>query len=447
MMNHQGWGFFILFNVNKGVNEMSIQIPRGTQDLLPGEIELWQYIEEKAKDICRRYNYQEIRTPIFEHTDLFQRGVGDTTDIVQREMYTFEDRGNRSLTLRPEGTAGVARSYVEKKMYGQANQPTKLYYNGPMFRYERPQSGRMRQFVQFGVEAIGSADPAIDAEVLALAMSIYGELGLTDVKLILNSLGDQESRTSHRQALIDHFKPSINEFCEDCQARLEKNPLRILDCKKDREHPLMASAPSILDYLNDDSAEYFKKVRLILDKLGINYEVDPTLVRGLDYYYHTAFEIMADGEGFGAITTLCGGGRYTGLVEELGGPSTPGIGFAFSIERLIMALKAKGLVDNPVPKLDCFVVALGEEAKDKSAELLYQLRKAGISADKDYLDRKMKAQFKAADRLGATYTAILGEDELTNKKINVKNMVTGEQKEIDLDDFINYMSEQITGGK
>jgi histidyl-tRNA synthetase len=424
---------------------MSIQIPRGTQDILPGEVELWQYIEEKAKDVCRRYNYQEIRTPIFEHTDLFQRGVGDTTDIVQREMYTFEDRGKRSITLRPEGTAGVARSYVEKKMYGQANQPTKLYYNGPMFRYERPQSGRMRQFVQFGVEAIGSSDPAIDAEVLALAMSIYEELGLTEVKLVLNSLGDKESRNAHRQALIDHFKPSISEFCEDCQNRLEKNPLRILDCKKDREHPLMSTAPSILDYLNEESKAYFEKVKAHLDQIGIPYVVDPTLVRGLDYYFHTAFEIMAEGEGFGAITTLCGGGRYTGLVEELGGPSSAGIGFAFSIERLIMALKAKDQAIPAAPKLDCYVVSLGEEAKDKTVELVYKLRKAGISADKDYLDKKMKAQFKAADRLDARFTAILGDDELAQKKINVKNMDTGEQVEVTLEAFIDYIKENKNG--
>ncbi|MFC0561847.1 histidine--tRNA ligase [Halalkalibacter alkalisediminis] len=426
---------------------MSIQIPRGTQDILPGEIELWQYIEEKAKDVCRRFNYQEIRTPIFEHTDLFQRGVGDTTDIVQREMYTFEDRGKRSITLRPEGTAGVARSYVEKKMYGQANQPTKLYYNGPMFRYERPQSGRMRQFVQFGVEAIGSSDPAIDAEVLALAMSIYEELGLKEVKLVLNSLGDKESRDAHRQALIKHFKPNISEFCEDCQNRLEKNPLRILDCKKDRDHPLMSTAPSILDYLNEESKTYFEKVRDHLDQIGIPYVVDPTLVRGLDYYYHTAFEIMAEGEGFGAITTLCGGGRYTGLVEELGGPSSPGIGFAFSIERLIMALKAKNQVIPSAPKLDCYVVSLGDEAKDKTVELVHQLRKAGLSADKDYLDKKMKAQFKAADRLEARYTAILGDNELTEGKINVKDMETGDQVEVELGAFINYIKEKTVGGK
>lgn len=426
---------------------MNFQFPRGTQDILPGESEIWQFIEEKAQEVCRRYNFREIRTPIFEHTELFTRTVGDTTDIVQKEMYTFTDRGDRSLTLRPEGTASVARAYVQHKIHGWATQPNKLYYYGPMFRYERPQSGRMRQFVQFGVEAMGSADPAIDAEVLALVMDIYKEVGITNTKLVLNSLGDKESREAHRQALIKHFKPSIHEFCSDCQMRLEKNPLRILDCKKDREHPLMSSAPSILDYLNDDSRAYFEEVKTHLDHMGLPYVVDPTLVRGLDYYNHTAFEVMADGEGFGAITTLCGGGRYDGLVEEIGGPRTPGIGFAFSIERLIMALKAEGLVKEENPLIDCYVVALGEEAKNKSVELLYQLRQAGISADKDYLDKKMKAQFKAADRLNARYTAVLGENELAEGSIVIKNMETGEQVTQSLEDFVTYLQKEIKGGQ
>ncbi|MDQ0205418.1 histidine--tRNA ligase [Alkalicoccobacillus murimartini] len=425
---------------------MNIQIPRGTQDILPGESEIWQFIETKAQDVCRRYNFREIRTPIFEHTELFTRTVGDTTDIVQKEMYTFKDRGDRNLTLRPEGTASVARAYVQNKLYGSATQPNKLYYYGPMFRYERPQSGRMRQFVQFGVEAMGSADPAIDAEVLALVMDIYKEVGITSTKLVLNSLGDKESREAHRQALIDHFKPSIHEFCSDCQMRLEKNPLRILDCKKDRDNPLMKSAPSILDYLNDESREYFEQVKAHLDRIGLPYVIDPTLVRGLDYYYHTAFEVMAEGEGFGAITTLCGGGRYDGLVEEVGGPSTPGIGFAFSIERLIMALKAENLVQEANPSIDCYLVALGDEAKDASVELLYQLRQAGISADKDYLDRKMKGQFKAADRLNARYTAVLGENELADGSIVIKNMETGEQVSQPLTDFVEYIKREIEGG-
>lgn len=417
---------------------MVIQIPRGTQDILPGQSELWQYIEMQARELCKRYQYKEIRTPIFEHTELFLRGVGDTTDIVQKEMYSFTDRGGRDITLRPEGTAAVVRSYVENKMFGWANQPVKLFYFGPMFRYERPQAGRFRQFVQFGVEALGSADPAIDAEVLALAMDFYKGMGLKSLKLVINSLGDKESRTNHREALVNHFKPRIGEFCEDCQSRLEKNPLRILDCKKDRDHELMKTAPSIIDYLNDDSRKYFEMVQKYLKALDIEFTVDPTLVRGLDYYNHTAFEIMSSAEGFGAITTLCGGGRYNGLVEEIGGPETPGIGFALSVERLIAALAAEKVDLGFDEGIDCYVVSLGDAAKDYSVKLLHDLRKAGFSAEKDYNDRKAKAQFKAADRLQARFVAILGDDELSKNKINVKNMKTGEQVEVDLQNFIEH---------
>ncbi|NRD75953.1 histidine--tRNA ligase [Bacillus sp. BRMEA1] len=415
---------------------MSISIPRGTQDILPGEVELWQQIEAKAKELCGKYQYHEIRTPIFEQTELFLRGVGDTTDIVQKEMYTFEDRGGRSITLRPEGTAPVVRSYVEKKMFGNAGQPVKLYYLGPMFRYERPQAGRFRQFVQFGVEALGSSDPAIDVEVIALAMNLYKEMGLKKLKLVVNSLGDKDSRQAHRDALVKHFKPRIGEFCQDCQNRLEKNPLRILDCKQDRSHELMKTAPSILEYLNEESHAYFEKVKQYLTQLDLAFEVDANLVRGLDYYNHTTFEIMSDAEGFGAITTLCGGGRYNGLVEEIGGPNTAGIGFALSIERFIAALKAEGIELNVNEGIDCYLAALGDEAKDYTVGLLQQLRSAGYSAERDYLDRKIKAQFKAADRLKAKFVAILGDEELKNNKINVKNMATGEQTEIALDAFV-----------
>lgn len=421
---------------NKEAMMMSIQIPRGTQDILPGEVEKWQMIEQKARELCERFQYHEIRTPIFEHTELFTRSVGETTDVVQKEMYTFEDRGGRSITLRPEGTASTVRSFVQHKMYGDPNQPVKLYYMGPMFRYERPQAGRFRQFVQFGVEALGSKDPAIDAEVIALAMSIYSSLGLRKLKLIINSLGDKESRLAHRSALIQHFQPRIGEFCQDCQNRLEKNPMRILDCKKDRDHELMKSAPSIIDYLNEESKVYFEKVQKYLTDLDISFQVDPNLVRGLDYYNHTAFEIMSDAEGFGAITTLCGGGRYNGLTQEIGGPEAPGIGFAFSIERFIAALEAEN-VDLPINRnIDCYFVSLGEEAQDYTVKLLHQLRLAGYSAERDYLNRKIKAQMKAADRLNAKYVAILGEDELAENKINVKRMETGDQWEINLDQFI-----------
>ncbi|KKK33307.1 histidyl-tRNA synthetase [Mesobacillus campisalis] len=420
---------------------MSIQIPRGTQDILPGESEKWQYIEKKAREICERYQYREIRTPIFEHTELFLRGVGDTTDIVQKEMYSFTDRGGREITLRPEGTASTVRSFVEHKMFGLPTQPVKLYYMGPMFRYERPQAGRFRQFVQFGIEAMGSSDPAVDAEVISLAMSFYKELGLNKLKLVINSLGDKESRKAHRDALIAHFQPRIGEFCRDCQSRLEKNPMRILDCKADRDHELMKTAPSIIDYLNDASREYFSKVQQYLAAIGIEFEVDPNLVRGLDYYNHTAFEIMSNAEGFGAITTLCGGGRYNGLVEEIGGPETPGIGFALSIERLLSALNAEG-VELPVEqKMDCYLVSLGEQAQDYTVGLLHQLRAAGFSAERDYLGRKIKAQFKAADRFQAKYVAVLGDDELAANKIALKSMEDGTQMDLPLNSFIQKFTE------
>ncbi|MGJ7912254.1 histidine--tRNA ligase [Neobacillus sp. LXY-1] len=422
---------------------MSINIPRGTQDILPGEVELWQLIEKTARELCEKYQYQEIRTPIFEYTELFSRGVGDTTDIVQKEMYTFEDRGGRSLTLRPEGTASTVRAFVEKKMFGLPGQPVKLYYLGQMFRYERPQAGRFRQFVQFGVEALGSSDPAIDAEVISLAMNLYKSMGLSKLKLIINSLGDKESRIAHREALVSHFKPRIGEFCSDCQNRLEKNPLRILDCKQDREHELMKTAPAIIEYLNGESKAYFDKVQTYLTQLGIEFEVDPNLVRGLDYYNHTAFEIMSNAEGFGAITTLCGGGRYNGLVEEIGGPETPGIGFALSIERFIAALQAEGIQLDVNTGIDCYLAALGDNAKDYTVGLLQELRLAGLSAERDYINRKIKAQFKAADRLKAKFVAVLGDDELKNNKISVKNMQTGEQEEVELDSFVQYLREAV----
>ncbi|WP_138415605.1 histidine--tRNA ligase [Aquibacillus sediminis] len=423
-----------------------MKAPRGTQDLLPGTTEKWQYVEEKLVELSRKYHYKEIRTPIFEHTELFQRGVGDSTDIVQKEMYTFTDRGDRSLTLRPEGTASVVRAFVQNKLFGSPNQPTKLFYFGPMFRYERPQQGRMRQFVQFGVEALGSADPAIDAEVLALAMSCYQELGLKSLKLVINSLGDMESRTNHRNALINHFEPHKEELCSDCQTRLQQNPLRVLDCKKDRNHPAMETAPSILDYLNDESKQYFEQVKQHLDHMGIDYVVDANLVRGLDYYNHTAFEIMSDADGFGAITTLSGGGRYNGLVEELDGPETPGIGFALSVERLLMALEAEG-IELPIDdSLDCYFASLGERASQEAVSLMFQLRQAGIQVDKDYQGKKFKAQFKAADRLQAKYVIVLGDEELDQGIVNVKKMETGEQTEVAIDQLVSHIQNELQGG-
>ena len=423
---------------------MAFKVPRGTQDILPENTPKWQKIESILRELARVYRYKEIRTPIFEHTELFQRSVGDTTDIVQKEMYTFEDRGGRSLTLRPEGTASTVRAYVEHKMYGAPDQPIKLSYMGPMFRYERQQAGRYRQFVQFGVEAIGSADPAIDAEVIAFAMDIYQTVGLKDLKLVINSLGDKETRDTHRTALINHFKPHIHEFCDDCKNRLEKNPLRILDCKLDREHPLMQTAPKLTDYLTPTSREYFEQVKKYLEVLGIEYEVDPNLVRGLDYYTHTAFEIMSTAEGFGAITTLCGGGRYNGLVEEIGGPDVPGIGFALSIERLLLALEAEGIELELDDALDVYVIALGDEAKLKAVELISSFRLKGISADMDYLMRKMKAQMKSADRLQAKFVVIIGETELEEGVVVVKQMETGNQEKVEINEIVNYLKQHLS---
>lgn len=416
-----------------------LQLPRGTQDILPGESEKWQYVEETFVELCRRYNYQEIRTPIFEHTELFQRGVGDTTDIVQKEMYTFEDRGKRSLTLRPEGTASVVRAFVQHKLFGQPEQPQKLFYNGPMFRYERPQQGRMRQFIQLGIEALGSKDPAIDAEVISLAMRFYQTLGLKSLKLVINTLGDKESRENHRQALVEHFEPHKETLCHDCQTRLLKNPLRILDCKKDRDHEAMKDAPKILDYLTEDAATYFENVKAYLTEIEIPYTVDSNLVRGLDYYNHTAFEIMSDAEGFGAITTLSGGGRYNGLTEELDGPETPGIGFALSVERLLMALEKEGVNLPLAPSLDCYVVAMGDEAEQKAFKLIQLMRDHGIKVDKDYLGRKMKAQFKSADRNQASFVIVIGEQELIDGMASVKDMVTGKQEKVAFAEMVAYL--------
>lgn len=419
-----------------------IHIPRGTEDLLPEATEKWQVIENTLRKLSEKYHYREIRTPMFERTELFQRGVGDTTDIVQKEMYTFEDRGGRSLTLRPEGTASVARSYVQHKMHGLPEQPTKLYYIGPMFRYERPQQGRTRQFTQFGIEAIGSDNPAIDAEVLAFAMECYEAFGLKSLKLVINSLGDRESRQSHREALINHFQPHQEELCQDCQVRLEKNPLRLLDCKVDQDHPAMKTAPSILDYLNEYSSNYFESVKKHLDAMGISYTVDENLVRGLDYYTQTAFEIMSEAEGFGSITTLSGGGRYNGLIEDLGGPETSGIGFALSIERLLMALDAEKLSLETNAGIDCYIVSIGDEVTFKATELIHQLRQQGIRADRDYLNKKMKAQFKAAERAKAKFVVILGEEEMNEGKAKVKELATGEQTTVPLNEIATYI-----GGK
>lgn len=416
-----------------------IKMPRGTQDILPQDSAKWRYIENRLHTLMELYNYKEIRTPIFESTELFARGVGDSTDVVQKEMYTFKDKGGRSLTLRPEGTAAVVRSYIEHKMQGEPNQPIKLYYNGPMFRYERKQKGRYRQFNQFGVEAIGAENPSIDAEILAMVMHIYESFGLKHLKLVINSIGDSESRKEYNEALVKHFEPVIDTFCSDCQSRLHTNPMRILDCKIDRDKEAVKNAPRITDYLNNDSRSYYEQVKLHLDNLNISYVEDPNLVRGLDYYTHTAFELMIDNPEYdGAITTLCGGGRYNGLLQLLDGPDETGIGFALSIERLLMALDEEGISLDVREDFDLFVVTMGEDADRYAVKLINDLRRNGIRVDKDYLNRKIKGQMKQADRLNAKYTVVIGDQELENNEIGVKNMISGETENVQLDELINY---------
>lgn len=420
---------------------MAIQKPRGTEDILPGQTEAWQYVERKAREWFARYRYREIRTPLFEHTELFQRGVGETTDIVEKEMYTFADRKGRSLTLRPEGTAGVVRAFVEHKLYAEPD-VVKLYYLGPMFRYERPQAGRQRQFHQIGVEAFGSADPRLDAEVMELAWRIFTDLGVQQLRLDVNSVGCPMCRPRHRQALVEHLAGVKDELCPDCQSRLVRNPLRVLDCKQERCQELTQDAPTVLDHLCDACRAHFDAVRKALEALGVPYAVNPRLVRGLDYYTQTAFEFVVEGEGHLA-GTICGGGRYNGLVAELGGPDVPGIGFAFGVERLLYVLAAQGTRLPADAGLDCFVIALGEAAKGEALVLAQRLRAAGLSADVDYLDRKLKAQFKAADRYGARFAAILGDDELARGVVQLKNLATGEQEAVPLADVAEAVRQRL----
>ncbi|HEY4390822.1 MAG TPA: histidine--tRNA ligase [Paenibacillus sp.] len=409
---------------------MAFQKPTGTQDLLPGTVEKWQFIEDKARDVCRRYNYKEVRTPIFEQTSLFERGVGETTDVVEKEMYTFTDKGDRSMTLRPEGTAGVVRAYVENKLYGEPD-VSKLYYIGPMFRYERPQAGRQRQFHQFGIEAFGATDPAIDAEVVALGYQFCRELGLQDVKVEINSVGNAESRAAYRQTLLDFLTPMKDTLCKDCQSRMERNPLRVLDCKVDQEK--FVNAPSILNSLDEECSTHFAKVQELLTAMEVEYVINPRLVRGLDYYTHTAFEYKA--QGIGAIDTIGGGGRYNGLVSEVGGPDQPGIGMAIGLERIALILEKQEIEISGIRPLDIYLVALGEAADKEVTIQLAKLRQAGISADRDYLGRKIKAQMKSADRMQAKFTAILGDDELERGEITLKSMETGEQRIVKLSEL------------
>ncbi|QWQ39567.1 histidine--tRNA ligase [Gemella sp. zg-570] len=422
-----------------------INMPRGTQDILPLEAKKWQYVENMLRKISNNFCYDEIRTPIFESTELFARGVGDTTDIVQKEMYTFLDKSNRSLTLRPEGTAGTVRSYIENKLFAEVIKPQKLFYMGPMFRYERKQKGRYRQFVQYGVEVIGEESPKIDAEVISLAYNIYPYFGLENIKVSINSLGNPEERKAYNEALVKHFEPSIDEFCSDCKNRLYKNPMRILDCKIDAGHKLMKTAPKLLDFLGQESKNYFDEVLKHLDSLEVKYEIDHNLVRGLDYYTHTAFEIMIDNKEV-ELKTLCGGGRYNGLVEMLGGPAgEKGIGFALSIERLLLALETENISLPLEDNIDIFVVSMGEEAGNYAVKLTNDLRLAGFKVQNDYFDKKMKAQLKLADRYKASFTIIIGEQELEEKELVVKDMANFTQDRVAINEVIKYLEERIKG--
>ncbi|WP_426448601.1 histidine--tRNA ligase [Paenibacillus sp. S-38] len=419
---------------------MSIQKPKGTQDLLPGEIEKWQYIENKARELCRRFNYKEIRTPVFESTELFQRGVGETTDIVEKEMYTFVDKGDRSMSLRPEGTAGVVRSYVENKLYGEPD-VTKLYYIGPMFRYEQPQAGRYRQFHQFGIEAFGAVDPGIDAEVIALGYTFYKELGLKDVVVEVNSVGTPSVRASYREHIQRFFAPVKDQLCKDCQSRYDRNPMRILDCKIDQK--FCEGAPTITEHLDEECTVHFQAVQDYLTAMEIPFRLNPRLVRGLDYYTHTAFEYKAGG--IGAIDTIGGGGRYNGLVGQIAGGNNdkPGVGLGLGMERILLVLAAQGVEIPAAKPLDVYLIGLGEAADKECVRLLQQVRIAGLSGEKDYLSRKMKAQMKSADRQAAAFVAILGDDELARGEISVKSMLTGEQETLPLSGFVQTLADRI----
>ena len=413
---------------------------KGCLDLYGETAKKWQYVSSVVDEMMERYNYGFIRTPIFENTEVFHRGVGDTTDIVTKETYDFVDRGKRSMTLRPEGTAGVVRSFIENKMYGDAIQPIKLYYNGTMYRYERPQSGRDRELTQFGVEVLGSSDPSIDAEVISIPVNIFKLLGLKGVKVNINSLGDNESRNNYRDALIKYFKPNINCLCEDCQERLEKNPLRILDCKVDADNEILKNAPVMLDYLNEESKNRFEDVQNYLDVLDIEYEVNPRIVRGLDYYSHTVFEIEATVKDFGANNVIAAGGRYDGLVANLGGPDTPGIGFACGMGRLVMALDKEG-IELPISDgIDAFILYVNKTEKEYAIALTQDLRLQGFRVETEWNSRNLKGQFKQADRLKAKYLVILNSEDLVEGKIQVKNNSTKETemiKESEIDDYLD----------
>ncbi len=407
---------------------------KGTKDVLPKDVHKNQYIEATALDIASKFGYKEIRTPVFEHTELFQRGVGDTTDVVQKEMYTFDDKGGRSITLRPEGTAGAVRSYLENGLCNEAL-PQKVCYLISCYRYEKPQAGRLREFHQFGVECFGSASPLADAEIIALAKSLFDTLGVKDLSLEINSIGCPTCRAEYHKALKKYFSSRKDELCNTCKSRLDRNPMRILDCKSPICHEIAEGAPVVIDYLCDECKEHFENVQKYLKAQNIEYTINPQIVRGLDYYTKTVFEFVSNS--IGAQGTVCGGGRYDGLVEELGGQHTPSLGFAMGIERLMLLMEAQGCEFPEAEKPDLFIVALGEKATLKAVEIAKDMREEGFSALLDLNQRSVRAQMKYADKLGAKFNVVIGDNEVEAKTAKLKNMQTGEETEINLDTFVN----------
>ena len=415
---------------------MKLQKPKGTQDILPVDSAKWQYVENVARETFKKYNYGEIRTPMFEHYEVISRSVGDTTDIVTKEMYDFHDKGDRHITLRPEGTAPVVRSYVENKLFApEVQKPVKVYYIGSMFRYERPQAGRLREFHQLGVECFGSKNPATDVETIAMAYQLFNTLGIKDVTLHLNSLGNTESRLAYRQALIDYLTPMRESLSKDSQRRLDENPLRVLDSKEKEDKVAVENAPSILDYLDEESQAHFDEVRTMLDSLNIPYVIDTNMVRGLDYYNHTIFEFITTIDKSGL--TICAGGRYDSLVEYFGGPETAGFGFGLGLERLLLVLDKQG-IELPVEEnLDVYIAVLGSGANGKALELVQAIRYQGFKAERDYLGRKIKAQFKSADTFKAKTVITLGESEVESGQVNVKNNATREEVTVSFEELTN----------
>lgn len=415
---------------------MLTQAPKGTRDILPSEIHKWQYIEKEIAKLCNNFGYKEIRLPVFEHTELFQRGVGDTTDIVQKEMYTFFDKGERSITLRPEGTAGVVRSYVENGM-ASLPQPIKLYYNITAYRYENVQKGRYREFHQFGVEAFGSPGPSIDVEIISMLRMFFDRLGINQVKLNINSIGCPSCRGEYNKKLMDYFRPNLEKLCGTCKTRFERNPLRILDCKEEGCKKFTSGAPALIENLCEDCNSHFKGLMDGLNNLGIDYKVDKNIVRGLDYYTKTVFEFVSDN--IGAQGTVCGGGRYDGLIEACGGNPTPGIGFAIGMERLLLVMESQGIEIAKPEGIDVFIATIGDKAQKYAEKMVYDLRKEGLSAEKDLMGKSLKAQMKYADKMGAKHCVVLGDDEIDTDKAVLKNMETGDQKEISLDTLIDRL--------